>query len=132
MKHLNQVQLIWTIVKDIEVKTVGAWNTVANFSIVCNEEYKDKEWNKQTKAEFINICIWGGMTKVVEQCKKGDKIYIGGKISTRVSEYNDVKKYITEVIPNNIILLSSKSDSKEKNTKSKFTNDDISIDEIPF
>jgi single-strand DNA-binding protein len=82
-------------------KQVGDKGYVAEGSIACNEEWKDKDGNKQKHTEWINLVCWGNRGKAMEKYfKKGDCILITeGKIRTNSWEdKNGEKRYKTEVI----------------------------------
>jgi single-strand DNA-binding protein len=97
----NKIFLLGNLGKDPEVKYFDENNLVVNFPLATNETYVDKTGNRVTQTEWHNIKInRPGLGKVAEQyLKKGDMIFIEGKVKTR--NYDDQqgnKRYITEVI----------------------------------
>jgi single-strand DNA-binding protein len=85
---------------------------VATFSLATSETYKDKEGNKQTKTEWHNIVIWRGLAEIAEKyLRKGDKVYIEGKLTSRSYEQEGVTKYLTEIVGENMTLLTPKGTS---------------------
>ena len=85
--------------KDPEVRFTAGGKAVANFSIACDESYKDASGEKQKKTEWVNLVVWGNSVEAYVQpyLHKGDLIYVEGKLQTRSWEKDGVKKYTTEV-----------------------------------
>lgn len=135
---LNKVQLIWNITQDIEMKQTPNWQNVVSTSIATNEKYTDKGWQKVEKAEFHNIVLWGKTAELISKyVKKGDKIYVEWKLTTRSWEVDDwTKRYRTEIVVNNIIFLWGKKNDNtaqsQPNVKKETRNDEISIEDVPF
>lgn len=142
--NLNKVMLIGNLTRDPELRTTPAGDSVASFSIATNFTWKDKEGNKQEKAEFHNIVAWRKLAEIIGQyLKKGSKIYIEGRLQTRDWEdQNGVKRYRTEVIADNMIMLDSKGQSNYSAPSSQTSNqdeqsippteDEINVEDIPF
>lgn len=105
---LNKVMLIGNVVKDPELKTIPSGQQVASFSIATNLVWIDKtSGQKQQKVEFHNIKAWRKLAEICGQyLKKGSKIYIEGRLQTSSWDGQDgVKRYRTEVIADNMIML---------------------------
>ncbi len=146
---LNRVTLIGRLTQDPEVKTTPSGQTVASFSLVTNFVWKDAQGQKQEKPEFHNIIAWSKLGEICGQyLQKGKQIYIEGRLQTRSWDGQDgVKRYKTEVIANNMIMLGSKGDSQgqsaaprpatpapanEVPTINANSDDEIKIEDIPF
>lgn len=83
MAGLNKVILIGNVGGDPEIRTLASGSKVANFSLATTESYTDRTGQKQSQTEWHRIEIWEGLANVVEQyVKKGDPLYIEGKIRT--------------------------------------------------
>lgn len=153
MNSLNKVQLIGNLTADPEVRQTPNGQYVANFSMATNRVWKDSAGMKQEQVEFHNIVVWGKLAEIVEQyVKKGKKIYIEWRLQTRTWEDQaGVKKYKTEIIADNVILLGApggkdeNSDFSSRNSemdedvaprKTKSTSakkeEEINIEDIPF
>lgn len=104
---LNKVQLIGNLTKDPELKTITSGQAVASFSVATNSSWVDKAGQKQEKSEFHNVVAWGKLAEICgSYMKKGKKVYIEGRLQTRDWEGEDgVKKYRTEIVADNVILL---------------------------
>ena len=110
-KSLNRVMLIGNLGKDPELRYTTSGVAVATFSLATNESWKDADGNLQERTEWHNIVAWKKLAEICgEWLKKGKKVYIEGRIQTR--SYDDkntgTKKYITEIVADNMIMLDSK------------------------
>ena len=97
---VNKVILIGNLGKDPEIRHLENGATVANFSIATSENYKDrKTGEKVSQTEWHNIVAWRGLAEIAEKfIKKGDKIYIEGKLKTRTwQDKEGNNRYSTEV-----------------------------------
>ncbi len=104
---VNKVILIGNVGRDPEVRHLDKDVTVANFPLATSESYLAKNGEKVTTTEWHNIVVWRGLAKVVEQyVKKGDKLYIEGRIRTRSWDDKDGnKRYTTEIYADNMEML---------------------------
>ncbi|MCD6112991.1 MAG: single-stranded DNA-binding protein [Bacteroidales bacterium] len=113
MNGVNKVILIGRLGKDPEVMTFENGTKKVSFSLATTETYKGKDGTKQSKTEWHNIVLWRGLADVAEKyLKKGDKIYLEGKIRSRQYDAKDgSKRYITEINGDNFLMMGSKKDS---------------------
>ncbi len=104
---LNKVMVIGNIVRDPEMRTTPNGRNVTSFSVATNRVWKDANDQKQTKAEFHNIVAWGRLAEITSQyLKKGAKAYVEGRLETRSwDDPNGIKRYKTEIIADNMIML---------------------------
>lgn len=111
---VNKVILLGNVGKDPEIKYFDNDRAVANFSLATTERgFRAANGTEvPDRTEWHNISCWGGLAKVVEQyVKKGDPLYIEGKIKTRsYDDKNGVKRYITEISVENLEMLGRRSD----------------------
>ncbi len=107
---VNKVQLIGQLGNNPEVKTLESGKKVANFSMATNESYKNHAGEKVTDTQWHNVVAWGSTAGIIEQyVNKGERIAIEGKLTSH--SYEDktgVKRYVTEVVANEVLLLSNK------------------------
>lgn len=109
MKSVNKVILIGNVGKDPEIKSFENGGKKASFSLATTERYRDKSGNDQTITEWHNIAVWGPQADVVEKyVRKGNPLYIEGRIKYRDYEDNGVKKRFTEIIIDNFSMLGAK------------------------
>lgn len=113
MKSVNKVTLLGNLGKDPEVQTLEGEIKVAKFSLATSDTYKDNNGQIQSNTEWHTIIAWRGLAELTEKyLLKGSTAYVEGKIKTR--SYEDkagIKKYVTEIIADNIILLDKKPSS---------------------
>jgi len=110
-KSLNKVILIGNLGKDPEVSYLASGVPVAKFTVATNERWKDADGNPQEKTEWHNIVAWRKLAEICGQyLKKGGKVYLEGKLQTRSwdDKNTGVKKYMTEIVVDDMIMLDSK------------------------
>ena len=107
MSGVNKVILVGRLGKDPEVRHLENGATVANFSIATSETYKDRQTGeRREQTEWHNVVLWRGLAEVAEKyVKKGDMIYIEGKLRTRSWEKDGITRYTTEVVGDNMTML---------------------------
>ena len=109
-KSLNKVQLIGNLGRDPELKYTSAGVAVATFSIATSDSWKDQEGNTQERTEWHNIVAWRKLAEICgEWLKKGKRVYIEGRLQTRSYEKDGVKKYTTEIVADQLIMLDGAS-----------------------
>lgn len=106
----NTVQLIGHVGNDPEIVNLESGKKLAKFSIATNESYKNSKGEKITDTQWHNIVAWGKTAELVENyVPKGKEVGIEGKLTSRSYEDKDgVKRYVTEVVCNELLLLGSK------------------------
>ena len=114
MKGLNKVTLIGNLGKAPEISTLDGNINVAKFTLATSESYKDEKGETHTTTEWHNIVMWRTMADLaVKYLQKGSLVYIEGKLKTR--HYDDKqgnKKYVTEIIADNFLMLDKKETAK--------------------
>lgn len=150
MNSLNKVQLIGNLTANPEVKETPNGQKVATFSIATNRVWKDASGMKQEQVEFHNIVAWRNLAGIIEQyTAKGKKVYVEGYLQTRSwDDQAGQKRYRTEIVAENVILLSSSGGSSSddvtdtpfsdeaaapaKTKKAPKIEEEIHIEDIPF
>ena len=103
----NKVQLIGNVGQTPEILTFESGKKMARFSIATNETYKNNKGEKVTDTQWHNVVAWGKTAELIENyVPKGKEIGLEGRLTSR--SYDDkegVKKYVTEVICNEVLLL---------------------------
>lgn len=103
----NKVQLIGNVGNEPEVKTFGEGKKVANITLATNDYYINDKGEKVEQTEWHRVTAWGKVAEIIEKyVSKGKEIAIEGKLTHR--SYDDKegnKRYITEVVANDILLL---------------------------
>lgn len=108
MPGINKVILIGNIGKDPEVRYLEGGIAVANFPVATTESFRDKNGNKQEQTEWHQIVLWRKLAEVAEKfLRKGQQVYIEGKIRSRSWEDKDGnKRYTTEIFGDVLTILS--------------------------
>lgn len=103
----NTVQLIGHVGQEPEIKNLEGGKKLANISIATNEVYYKDNGDKVEKTEWHRVTAWGKTAEIIEKhVIKGKEIAIEGKLTTRSYDDKDGnKRYITEVVANEILLL---------------------------
>lgn len=109
-KLKNKVQLIGNTGNDPEILNLENGGKLAKISIATNENYNNDKGEKVTDTQWHNVVAWGKTAEIIEKyVTKGKEIAIEGKLSHRSYEdKNGDKRYITEVVANEIMLLGGK------------------------
>ena len=106
----NKVQLIGNLGNNPEIITLESGKKLAKFSIATNENYKNAQGEKVTTTEWHNLVAWGKTAEIAENyLEKGKEIAIEGKLTTRsFDDKEGNKRYITEVVVSELLLLGTK------------------------
>ena len=150
MASLNSCSFIGNLGKDPESRYLQDGTCVANFSLACNESWKDKDGEKKEKTEWVRIVAWGKLGEICEKyLTKGKQVFIQGRMQTREWEDKEgVTRYSTEIVADKMVMLGGKpEDGGERHTRRdtaednrklaaattarKSTVDDLD-DDIPF
>jgi single-strand DNA-binding protein len=114
-KSVNKVFLLGNVGKDPEIRSTPSGTMVANFTLATSDRFQDAQGNWQDRTEWHNLVAFKRLAEIVrDYVKKGSKLFIEGKIQTRSWEDKDTKakRYRTEIIVNDLSLLSGRDDSQ--------------------
>ena len=109
-KTVNKVILLGNVGKDPEIKSTAGGTLVANLSLATSDRYKDKGGEWQERTEWHNLVSYARGAEILrDYVKKGSKLYVEGRITTRSWDDKETgkKAYRTEIVVNEISLLSS-------------------------
>jgi single-strand DNA-binding protein len=116
---VNKVILVGNVGKDPETRYLDESTAITKFPMATSETYKNRSGERVTTTEWHNVVLWRGLAQVAEKyVKKGTQIYIEGRIKTR--SYDDAdgnKKYITEIVGDQMQLLGRRPDDNEGGTQ---------------
>jgi single-strand DNA-binding protein len=109
----NKVQLIGNVGNEPEITNLESGKKVAKFSIATDESYRDSKGEKVTNTQWHNIVAWGKIAEIVEKyVGKGKEVALEGKLTSRSYETKEgEKRYVTEVVVDEILLLGIKGDN---------------------
>lgn len=133
--NLNKVTLIGQLTHDPVLRTIKSGASVATFGLATNHRWTDfKSKAKKESVEFHNIVCWRKLAEVVNRyLKKGEKIYVEGRLTNRSWQGKDgQKKYRTEIIADNLIMLSGNgSRGKAVKAEKEMAPEEIDVQEVP-
>lgn len=123
---MNTVQILGNLGKDPDIRATGTGKTVASFSVAVTRKYTTQQGEAKELTDWINVVAWGSLAEAVgNQLKKGSRVFVEGRYSTRSYEdKNGNKRYVTEVIANMI------AKPLEQGSFAKYG--DVESDSIPF
>ena len=106
----NKVQLIGNLGNNPEIITLDSGKKLAKISIATNETYKNAQGEKVTDTQWHNVVAWNKTADIIEKyLEKGNEVAIEGKLTSRSYEDKDgTKKYITEIVCNELLMLGGK------------------------
>ncbi len=106
----NKVQLIGNLGNKPEIIVLDSGKKLAKFSLATNETYKNSKGEKITDTQWHNIIAWNKTAEIIESyLDKGNEVAIEGKLTSRSYETNEgEKRYVTEVVCNEILMLGNK------------------------
>jgi len=111
MKYgINKVTLVGNVGDQPKINEKNDEIIMATFPFATSETYRDKDNNEVTTTQWHRIKVWGKKAEVIQKyVKKGDSLYIEGKIESNNWEDKDGNKhYNTEIVCNNFLFLRSK------------------------
>jgi single-strand DNA-binding protein len=142
--NLNKAMIIGNLTRDPEMRNTPSGAGVASFSIATSLVWTDQSGQQQKKTEFHNIIAWRKLAEICAQyLRKGSKVYVEGRLQTTEWTGQDgVKRYRTEIVAENMIMLDRQGASNNNN---EFRNDvqavnqmedeqeeEIRVENIPF
>ena len=128
MRGLNRVTLIGNCGKEPEYKQLEDGTPVAKIGLATTEIFRLKNGETQSRTDWHTIILWRGLAGLAkEYVRKGTLLYVEGKLRNRQYEDKDgVKKYVTEIVAEQIILL----DKKVKMSEPEIENENGDV--LPF
>lgn len=107
----NKVQLIGNLGNAPEIKNTTSGKKLARFSIATNETYRNAKGEKVKETTWHNLIAWGKIADIVEKyLNKGSEVAIEGKLISRsYTDKEGIKKFISEVEVNELLMLGSKA-----------------------
>ncbi|MGG6229473.1 single-stranded DNA-binding protein [Tenacibaculum sp. SDUM215027] len=106
----NRVQLIGNLGNTPEIITLESGKKLAKFTIATNEIYKNGQGEKITDTQWHNVVAWNKTAEIIEKyLEKGKEVMIEGRLTSRSFEDKEGnKRYITEVVCNELLMLGNK------------------------
>ncbi len=101
---LNKCMVIGNLGRDPEMRYTPSGQSVTQFTVAVNRNYKDAQGERQEETEWFRVVAWGQQAEfAAEYLRKGAKVFVEGRIQTRQWEGQDgQKRYTTELVANTI------------------------------
>ena len=120
----------------VKIRICNFWKeilAVAKFSLATTETFKDRSGKLISQTEWHTVVLWRGLADLAQKyLHKGSLVYIEGRLKTRSWEDKDGnKKFATEVVGDNLIMLEKRSDGSMPPPPGMDTIDGISGSDIP-
>lgn len=118
MRGVNRVMLIGNLGRDPDVQYLEGNIAVAKFPLATTETFKDRSGKLISQTEWHTVVLWRGLAELAQKyLHKGSLVYIEGRLRTRSWEDKDGnKKFATEVVGDNLIMLDKRSDHAPHST----------------
>lgn len=137
---MNRVDLIGNLGADVETHYTTSGTAVSNFRLCTNEKWTDKNGQKQERAEWHRVVVWGKLGEICgEYLSKGRQVFVSGSLRTRQWEDRDGnKRYTTEVHAREVKFLGSKGESNVvqqnhvEQAEEEVPQAELNVGETPF
>nr|DAP41477.1 MAG TPA: Single strand binding protein [Caudoviricetes sp.] len=130
---MNTVQILGNLARDPEVRYTKSGRAVATFTVAATNTYIDSATNEtKEQTAFVNCVAWGKLGEAVGNYRKGNRLFVEGRIQTRSYETQDgQKRYVTEVVAGFVGTSLMNDDSAPSNFDS-FADDKGNDENVPF
>lgn len=109
MSDLNKAFILGRLGMDPEMSYTPAGDPVARFSVATSKKWKSKSGEMAESTEWHNCVAWNKLAEIAAQyLKKGSQIHIEGELKTSTWEKDGIKRYKTEIIVKEFIMLGGK------------------------
>lgn len=130
---MNTVQILGNLARDPEVRYTQSGRAVATFTVAASNTYVDSATNEtKEQTAFVNCVAWGKLGEAVGNYRKGNRLFVEGRIQTRSYEdSNGQKKYVTEVIAG-FVGVSALNDTATESNFDNFADNNENNENVPF
>lgn len=98
---MNTVQILGNLTRDPEVRYTQSGKAVATFNVAASNTYLDSNNETKEQTAFVNCVAWGKLGECIGNLRKGNRVFVEGRLQTRSYETTDgQKRYVTEVVVN--------------------------------
>jgi single-strand DNA-binding protein len=108
---LNKCMIIGNLGRDPEMRYTPSGQAVTQFTVATNRRWRDQQDEWQEETEWFRVVVWGQQAeRTAENLRKGNKVYVEGRIQTRQWEdQSGQKRYTTELVANQVTNLERRS-----------------------
>jgi single-strand DNA-binding protein len=126
-RGLNKVLLIGNLGRDPEMRYTPNGKPVTSFSLAATRNWVSADGERHDETEWFNVVAWGNLAEICNQhLNKGQKVYVEGRLQTRSWEDgNGQKHFRTEVVANEMIILTDRPEQSESLNSARIDTGDI-------
>lgn len=134
--NLNKVTLIGNLTRDPVSRKLPSGQTVTHFGLATNRTWKDiKTKERKESVEYHNLLAWSRLAEIVASyLKKGEKVYVEGRLQTRHwQDKEGLKRSRTEIVVDNLIMMGRSSAVKEKvgkETQKQLAPEEVNVEDV--
>ena len=112
---VNKVILVGRLGRDPETRYIPSGDAITNFSIATDEQWRDRNGERQTRTEWHNITLFGKLGEIASQyLRKGSQVFIEGKIQSRKYTGKDgIERTAYDIIGNEMKMLGNRNDGSD-------------------
>ena len=134
MRGVNRVMLIGNLGKDPDLQFLEGNIAVAKFPLATTETFKDRTGKLVSQTEWHTVVLWRGLAELAQKyLHKGSLVYIEGRLRTRSWEDKEgVRKFATEIVGDNLVMLDKRKDSSDNNSNEGSTHEGASVPDMNF
>ena len=132
---LNMAQIIGHLGRDPDVRYTPEGTAIANLAVATNQTWKDKSGEKQERAEWHRVVLFGKVAEIAgEYLRKGSLVYLQGRLQTRKWQGEDGQdRYTTEIVADRMKMLGGKGERDTQAADGKPVAPEPPFDDdIPF
>lgn len=132
--NLNKVSIIGNLTQDPIVRALPSGTSVTSFTVATNYSWRDSDSKERQKTtEFHPVVAWGRLGEIVSKyLKKGDRVYLEGRLNTRNWEdAKGMKRNRTEIVASQLIMLGGKSGPKSEKINAEAAPEEVTLSKVP-
>lgn len=125
-RDLNKVMIIGRLGRDPDMRYTPGGRPVTTFSVAASRSWTTADGQRRSETEWFNIVAWGGLAEICNQyLSKGQRVYVEGRLQTRRWEDSSgTRKSATEIVANEMIILSPKNQRLEDESDYELESDE--------
>ena len=112
---VNKVILIGRLGRDPETRYMPNGDAITNFSLATDEQWRDRNGERQTRTEWHNVSLYGKLGEIASQyLRKGSQVFIEGKIQSRkYTDKDGIERMAYNIIGNEMKMLGNRNDGSD-------------------
>lgn len=113
-RSVNKLILIGNVGNDPEIRATSSGSRIAKVSLATSRVWTDAAGAKREETDWHRLTFFGRLTDIVEQwVKKGDRLYVEGRVEYTTTQTDSGTKYFTDVVVNELVMLGGSGASPE-------------------